>query len=323
MALGERHPSWGLFVVAWGGHGGLTHVAQFTNMPPKSQVTKFTSVTNESVDEKSSPMHPGRFIEETILKSLNQSELADKLDVTKAAVNMLIKGKRRLTAGMAMRLEKFSGKPAQFWLDLQQEWDEWSASSAGRAHEMEVRAEKLIREWMTLGPRILTNAEIAQAIDTEFLDISPFSRERVKAASYDLTVGKVFCFGSNKQIRMDEDDCFQLQPHKLYTISTLEEIQLSRRVLARVAPPTDLIEQGLFFSLGLHVDPGFGLAEDQKTKNLICVVENRTNKVVSIGSEDVFLSCEITFLAREALSDDSELFPGRGEGGEFSRHYNS
>lgn len=291
-------------------------------MSSKSQVSKLTSVKSSTSKEDDPPISPAEYIENEILGPISQSELADRLDVTRAAVNMLIKGKRRLTAGMAMRFERVTGKPAIFWLDLQRNWDDWSASSAGQAYDAELRSERLLREWMSTGPRILTNAEIIQAVANSFVSISPFLKNRIKPASYDLSIGKVFNFDNGERLLMDDEhDCFHLEARTLYTVSTFEEIQLSARVVARIAPSTDLIDLGLFFSVGLHVDPGFGMKGGGKATTLVCLVENRSSKPVSINCEDVFLSCEFTFLAKEAILDNSEIFPGRGPGGEFFRHY--
>jgi addiction module HigA family antidote len=54
---------------------------------------------------------------------LTQRELADSIHVPYQRINEVINGKRGMTPGTALRLEKFLGMPASFWLNLQLRWD--------------------------------------------------------------------------------------------------------------------------------------------------------------------------------------------------------
>jgi addiction module HigA family antidote len=54
---------------------------------------------------------------------LSQNQLARDLDVPVARVSELVHGRRSFTADTALRLEKYFGVPAQFWLNLQSRYD--------------------------------------------------------------------------------------------------------------------------------------------------------------------------------------------------------
>ncbi len=78
------------------------------------------------------PTHPGEMLLEEFLKplGLTQRELADSIHVPYQRINEVINGKRGMTPGTALRLEKFLGVPASFWLNLQLRWDLYFAQQA-------------------------------------------------------------------------------------------------------------------------------------------------------------------------------------------------
>ena len=77
------------------------------------------------VPTERAPTHPGEMLLEEFLKplGLTQRELADSIHVPYQRINEVINGKRGMTPGTALRLEKFLGMPASFWLNLQLRWD--------------------------------------------------------------------------------------------------------------------------------------------------------------------------------------------------------
>jgi addiction module HigA family antidote len=74
---------------------------------------------------KLSPIHPGEILEEEFLKAMeiSQYRLAKDISVPPRRINEIVKGKRSITADTALRLGKFFGMPAQFWLNLQTRYD--------------------------------------------------------------------------------------------------------------------------------------------------------------------------------------------------------
>lgn len=83
------------------------------------------------------PTHPGELLLEEFLKpmGITQSALADAIGVTFARVNELINGKRGITPDTALRLERFLGVSAQFWMNAQQGWDLYEALHSPKAKE--------------------------------------------------------------------------------------------------------------------------------------------------------------------------------------------
>ncbi|WBA83718.1 HigA family addiction module antitoxin [Endozoicomonas sp. GU-1] len=71
------------------------------------------------------PTHPGEMLREEFLLPMNitQRELATAIHVPYQRVNELVNGKRGLTPSTALRLARFFGMSADFWLNLQQRWD--------------------------------------------------------------------------------------------------------------------------------------------------------------------------------------------------------
>ena len=54
---------------------------------------------------------------------LTQQELATAIHVPYQRVNEIINGRRGMTPSTALRLEKFFGMSAGFWMNLQLRWD--------------------------------------------------------------------------------------------------------------------------------------------------------------------------------------------------------
>ena len=74
------------------------------------------------------PTHPGEMLLEEFLipMGLTLQDLANAIRVPYQRVNELINGRRGLTPSAALRLDKFFGMSASFWLNLQLRWDFYS-----------------------------------------------------------------------------------------------------------------------------------------------------------------------------------------------------
>jgi addiction module HigA family antidote len=75
------------------------------------------------------PAHPGEMLLEEFLKpiSLSQRDLAEGIHVPYQRVNELVNRKRGMTPSTALRLAKFFGTSADFWMNLQLRWDLYHA----------------------------------------------------------------------------------------------------------------------------------------------------------------------------------------------------
>lgn len=71
------------------------------------------------------PIHPGEILEEEFLKpmGISQYRLAKDISVPPRRINEIVHRKRSITADTALRLGKFFGISAQFWLNLQNRYD--------------------------------------------------------------------------------------------------------------------------------------------------------------------------------------------------------
>lgn len=78
------------------------------------------------------PTHPGEMLVEEFLRPMNitQRELADAIHVPYQRVNELVNQKRGITPSTALRLARFFGVSADFWLNLQIRWDLYRTQEA-------------------------------------------------------------------------------------------------------------------------------------------------------------------------------------------------
>ena len=75
------------------------------------------------------PTHPGQMLLHEFLEplGLTQKEFAEHVGWTYARVNEIIHGKRGVTAESALVLADAFDMEANFWLNLQKNWELWHA----------------------------------------------------------------------------------------------------------------------------------------------------------------------------------------------------
>jgi len=71
------------------------------------------------------PIHPGEILMEEFIEPLeiSQYKLAKDIDVPPRRINEIVHGTRAISADTALRLGKYFGTSAQFWLNLQSHYD--------------------------------------------------------------------------------------------------------------------------------------------------------------------------------------------------------
>jgi antitoxin HigA-1 len=70
------------------------------------------------------PVPPGEVLQEQLEElSMSATQLAAHLGVPTNRITLILKGERSLTADTALRLSKFFGTTAEFWLALQSNYD--------------------------------------------------------------------------------------------------------------------------------------------------------------------------------------------------------
>ncbi|MAF48262.1 MAG: HigA family addiction module antitoxin [Rhodospirillales bacterium] len=68
--------------------------------------------------------HPGRLLKRELeARSLSANRLALDLGVPSGRITDILNGRRSITADTAVRLGRYFGNGAQFWLDLQSQYD--------------------------------------------------------------------------------------------------------------------------------------------------------------------------------------------------------
>ena len=75
--------------------------------------------------EKLANVHPGEVLLYEFLEPLEISayRLSKDLKIPQTRISEIVKGRRRITADTALRLSKYFGNSAKFWLGLQDDFD--------------------------------------------------------------------------------------------------------------------------------------------------------------------------------------------------------
>ena len=70
-------------------------------------------------------IHPGEILQEEFLIPLEISayRLSKDIGIPQTRVSEIVKGNRRITADTALRLSKYFGNSAKFWLGIQNDFD--------------------------------------------------------------------------------------------------------------------------------------------------------------------------------------------------------
>jgi len=75
--------------------------------------------------KKMEPIHPGEVLMEEFLDpmGISQYRLAKEISVPARRINEIVHGKRSISADTALRLGRYFGTSAQFWMNLQTHYD--------------------------------------------------------------------------------------------------------------------------------------------------------------------------------------------------------
>ncbi len=88
------------------------------------------------------PIHPGEILLEEFLHpmEISQYRLAKDISVPQRRISEITQGKRSITADTALRLGRYFGMEAQFWLNLQSRYDLLQTE-----YELDARLKKEVR----------------------------------------------------------------------------------------------------------------------------------------------------------------------------------
>lgn len=89
--------------------------------------------------EHITPVHPGFVLKDELAEmNVSQATLARHLGMPAKTISEICRGRRGISAEMAMKLSRALGASPQFWLNLQKNWE------LSRVDRMRVRAIKRI-----------------------------------------------------------------------------------------------------------------------------------------------------------------------------------
>lgn len=88
-------------------------------------------------------IHPGEVLLEEFLKPLEitQYRLSKELNIPQTRISEIVRGKRSISADTALRLSRYFGNSAKFWLGLQMDYDleEFSKELESELNQIEER----------------------------------------------------------------------------------------------------------------------------------------------------------------------------------------
>ena len=78
-----------------------------------------------NINDNLDPIPPGEILKEDFLEPLgiSMNQLSRDISVPPNRISEIVNGKRGITADTALRLERYFGIEARFWLNLQAEFD--------------------------------------------------------------------------------------------------------------------------------------------------------------------------------------------------------
>jgi addiction module HigA family antidote len=88
------------------------------------------SIINTGIKRR--PPHPGEMLREDFMPDykLSTSALARVIGVSRQSINELVRERRSVSSGMALRLARLFGNTPEFWLNAQRSVDLWEARRA-------------------------------------------------------------------------------------------------------------------------------------------------------------------------------------------------
>jgi addiction module HigA family antidote len=75
-------------------------------------------------NKRITPVHPGIYLKELLDElKISQYRLAKEVGVPAMRINLLVNGKRPITAELALRLGRYFGQNPRYWMNLQSRYD--------------------------------------------------------------------------------------------------------------------------------------------------------------------------------------------------------
>jgi len=95
-------------------------------------------------------VHPGEILKTEFMEPMDVSAYALAKALSFPGIYEVVRGDRAISADTAIRLGKYFGLPAQFWLNLQNDYDLRIAESSGIGKGIKPRQKVFTRNLVTL-----------------------------------------------------------------------------------------------------------------------------------------------------------------------------
>ena len=159
-------------------------------------------------------------------------------------------------------------------------------------------------------PALLNSADIqAYQEACGLVQGGPFSIERLKAASYEIScLGDVYLWDENndrQQSRIEDGRPFKIKKNSIVYVCPDARFALPDFIAMRFNLTINLVHRGLLLGPGPLVDPGF-------RGRLLIPLHNLTSQVIPIDSDDGLIWVEFTKLS--PLTDASSMESAHGAG---------
>ena len=133
--------------------------------------------------------------------------------------------------------------------------------------------------------------------------IRPFRPEQLRPASYQLLLGREAHIGGEDK-RVDIDKKIVIEPHQVAVVSTYEAVKIPRDMIARWSIRVTNIYDGLLWTGGLQVDPGW-------EGPLFCPIYNLAERTVVLKYRDPLFTMDFvrTTPVTKKLQNLKEEYP--------------
>src|SRR5690606_18389830 len=111
--------------------GGWTAMQTMSRSATITEGMDYMSILNGRPMQRR-PTHPVEMLAEDFMADfdLTVTGLAEAVGVSRQSINELLRGRRAVSPGMALRLGRLFGNTPEFWLNAQRAVDLWEATQA-------------------------------------------------------------------------------------------------------------------------------------------------------------------------------------------------
>ena len=149
--------------------------------------------------------------------------------------------------------------------------------------------------WANWPGAVLLNDEIEFYCTSAPPLISPFDRDNLKPARYQLTLGNEARLGG-KPVSIDKDHPLVIPAHQVAIVRTHETLNIPRFLIGRWNLRVDMVYKGLLWVGALQVDPGW-------VGYLPCPLYNLSNEEVRVDYREKYVS--IDFVRTTKFGEES------------------